>query len=363
MSGLWIPTSQRQLMQAQSNLLARFVKTPYQSSIITVPFDGKGLLHKPQSVEINYVDNAPERTDGHTLIIAHGWGSGLGFYFANLDLLAQQFDRVIAFDWLGFGGSSRPSCRNAPKLRRSGLCLTDTAFSAPVEAIDFFIKPFEQFVDALALDRPFTLLGHSLGGYLCARYGVKHPDKLKRLMLASPAGFPPRPPEQYVIPKDQLPFGLKLIDSMWHRNFTPGQIIRALGRLGPRLTHSILNGRFGKRWGNAESKLIAEYLYHISAATGSGEYAMNSLLEPVMSQLGSTVYAREPFAPLLPKMGDVPVDIAYGDRDWLFSEIPVKLAAQSSQKQGVKLNLTMIPQAGHHLYLDNTPAFHRWIQA
>ena len=45
----------------------------------------------------------------HTLLLMHGFGSGLGFFFSNYDYFANSFDRVIAVDWLGMGGSSRES--------------------------------------------------------------------------------------------------------------------------------------------------------------------------------------------------------------------------------------------------------------
>lgn len=48
------------------------------------------------------------KQSGDTLVLAHGLGSGLGFWFDNYDFLAKHFKRVISVDWLGFGGSSRP---------------------------------------------------------------------------------------------------------------------------------------------------------------------------------------------------------------------------------------------------------------
>ena len=45
----------------------------------------------------------------------------------------------------------------------------------------------------------FVLAGHSLGGYLAAKYAVKYPDRVKSLVLISPAGIAPLPKkEEYV---------------------------------------------------------------------------------------------------------------------------------------------------------------------
>ena len=100
---LWIPTSNESLLSAQAALLSRFVK--------------KATLHCRQvelsdGNSINCVDTASDTdiatktvANNRTLVLAHGLGSGLGFWFDNFDALAQQYDRVVAFDWLGFGAS------------------------------------------------------------------------------------------------------------------------------------------------------------------------------------------------------------------------------------------------------------------
>ncbi len=56
---------------------------------------------------------------------------------ANYDKFSTQFDKVIAVDWLGMGGSSRPS--SAPRI---------PYFSEfnPSEPVDFFIDSFEVFI-------------------------------------------------------------------------------------------------------------------------------------------------------------------------------------------------------------------------
>jgi pimeloyl-ACP methyl ester carboxylesterase len=50
--------------------------------------------------------------DSDTIILAHGFDSGLGFFYQNVDALLRHpsVGRVVLVDWLGRGGSERPQC-------------------------------------------------------------------------------------------------------------------------------------------------------------------------------------------------------------------------------------------------------------
>jgi pimeloyl-ACP methyl ester carboxylesterase len=45
---------------------------------------------------------------------------------------------------------------------------------------------FEAWLDGLALETPFVMAGHSLGGNLCLRYARRHPERLAGLILFDP---------------------------------------------------------------------------------------------------------------------------------------------------------------------------------
>ena len=175
------------------------------------------------------------------------------------------------------------------------LCRSRFETEANDAAAAFFVDSLEEWAVQLGLDR-FTLVGHSLGGYLSARYAMAHPSRIEGLVLASPAGLTTAPTETAAktpterTPTSAVPWQLRLLDTAWSANVTPGQIFRAwsyLRRGGPPVVEGILRRRFGDRWPAHETALIANYLYHITAQPGSGEFAMNSLLVPIFPRAGS----------------------------------------------------------------------------
>ena len=124
------------------------------------------------------------------LVLTHGFGSGIGFFYPNFTQLATIYDCVIAFDWLGMGSSCRTPARGTPiKGWLNSQAMT------PTKASDFFVDSLEEFRQELGLDS-FVLAGHSLGGYLAGRYAYKYPLSIKGLVLISPAGIPPLPPAE-----------------------------------------------------------------------------------------------------------------------------------------------------------------------
>lgn len=69
---------------------------------------------KARKIPADHVDvkhNEIANDGSTTLILMHGFGLGLGFFFANFDALANfqksPFDRIVAIDWPGMGHSSR----------------------------------------------------------------------------------------------------------------------------------------------------------------------------------------------------------------------------------------------------------------
>lgn len=113
------------------------------------------------------------------IVICHGYGAGLGFFYRNYHSLSQIPNaKIYAIDWLGMGGSSRPDF----KFKHS----SKTPVNDVVEqAEEFFISALEELREVQKIDK-MILIGHSLGGYLSAVYALKHPERVEKLILASP---------------------------------------------------------------------------------------------------------------------------------------------------------------------------------
>lgn len=104
---------------------------------------------------------------GPVLVLLHGIGSASGSWLRQLAGL-QQGHTVLAWEAPGYGGS-------------------DPLPMAEPQAQDYGRRVW-QWLDALGLDAaPLTLVGHSLGALMGAAAAGQRPERVKRLVLLSPA--------------------------------------------------------------------------------------------------------------------------------------------------------------------------------
>lgn len=98
-------------------------------------------------------------------MLLHGIASSAAT-FENLLPLIRSSHRCIAIDLLGFGESPAPP---------------DAEYT-----ISQHVASIRRTIKALKLREPFTLVGHSLGGLLSARYAATFPKDIAHLVLVSP---------------------------------------------------------------------------------------------------------------------------------------------------------------------------------
>lgn len=176
-----------------------------------------------------------------TLVLAHGYGAALGFFFKNYYALSTVPGyRTIAFDWLGMGNSSRPAF---PSKRGS-----KEVDDRPERAETFFVESLEAWRKAMKLDS-FILAGHSLGGYLSVCYALKYPERVEKLILISPVGIPEPPNTTTTADGRVVTVGGGSAPGwaarLWELNVTPFSLIRTLGPWGKGLVERYTYGRLG----------------------------------------------------------------------------------------------------------------------
>lgn len=120
---------------------------------------------------------------GEPLVFFHGAGTTTGFDFALK--WAERYRVIIPFH-PGFDGSD-----DYPNLT----------------SVHDYVMHYLGFLDALGLAR-INLVGFSLGGFVAAKFAMQHSDRLRRLVLAAPAGMrhPEHPTRDVLaIPPEKLP--------------------------------------------------------------------------------------------------------------------------------------------------------------
>ena len=126
------------------------------------------------SFSLQYVDVRGVRTRclsaGHAdrppLIFLHGSGGHLEAYQRNILAHAEHF-RVFAIDMLGHGFTDKP----------------DHDYE-----IDHYVDHLSAFCDTFGLGK-VLLSGESLGGWVAARFAIRYPDRVVKLVLNTSGGL------------------------------------------------------------------------------------------------------------------------------------------------------------------------------
>ncbi len=106
-----------------------------------------------------------ETGSGHTVVFLHGAASSWLSFKSQYQILASKY-RLVAPNLRGHGGTPWQE----------------------TEKIDEFYDDICAWFKEMDFVEPVILVGHSLGGYLSARYAADYPDKVARLVLISTCG-------------------------------------------------------------------------------------------------------------------------------------------------------------------------------
>lgn len=103
--------------------------------------------------------------EGTPVVFLHGSWNESSQWVSIMEMLSQDF-HCFAPDLFGFGESEHPTIHHS---------------------IDLHVECLAEFLHALKLERVY-LVGHSLGGWIAASYGLKYSEKIHGLVLLAPEG-------------------------------------------------------------------------------------------------------------------------------------------------------------------------------
>jgi pimeloyl-ACP methyl ester carboxylesterase len=122
-----------------------------------------------QTLSMAYMDVAPaSRPNGRTAVLLHGKNFCAATWERTIAELAQAGYRVLALDQIGFCKSSKPA---------------GYQFS-----LDQLAANTKGLLESLGIAKT-TVIGHSMGGMLAARYALSYPDSVEQLVMVDPLGL------------------------------------------------------------------------------------------------------------------------------------------------------------------------------
>jgi len=104
------------------------------------------------------------------VILIHGFSVPYFIYDPTFEFLSQSGFRVLRYDLFGRGYSDRPHARYN---------------------LDLFVKQLADLLDALRFTSPVNLIGLSMGGPIASAFTIRHPERVRKLVLIDPIGAKP----------------------------------------------------------------------------------------------------------------------------------------------------------------------------
>ena len=132
------------------------------------PVEFLRLESQRDSLEMAYMDIAPQTPNGRTVLLLHGKNFNGYYWESTARMLWMAGYRVLIPDQIGFGKSSKP--------RRYQFSFQQLALNT------------RTLLDRLSI-RTVSVVGHSMGGMLAVRFALMFPDRVEKLALVNPIGL------------------------------------------------------------------------------------------------------------------------------------------------------------------------------
>lgn len=292
----WTFSSREKLTDLENRFFKSVTDLPFKQSI----YGGLG------TVTIN--ENDSEKP---VLVLVHGYAICNAMWALVVDRLSPFF-RLYLVEMHGHGRSDR-------------IDFPDEITAEQAESL--MANYLERWRKEIGLEEKFLLAGHSLGAMVSWRYAAEYSDRLKHLVMISPAGIPTPPPgtEERL---SNAPFYFRFIFKKWREGTSLMDVIRSFGPMSRPLVGWIIRKRMS--WYPETSAahkldvdLLVDLLHQSWCLPRSGEVAMNAMLDP-------GAFAKRPILERVEK-GELPplvvppsvkISFIYGhpDMDWMKSK-------------------------------------------
>lgn len=126
------------------------------------------LHNQLQELQMAYMDVKPSNYNGKNVILLHGKNFNGAYWGTTIAALSTAGFRVIVPDQIGFGKSTKPK-----------------TFQYTFQQLALNTKTL---LDSLGINK-ITVLGHSMGGMIAARFALMYQDLTEKLVLEDPLGL------------------------------------------------------------------------------------------------------------------------------------------------------------------------------
>ena len=126
------------------------------------------LHNQLQELQMAYMDVKPANYNGKNVMLLHGKNFSGAYWGTTISALSKAGFRVIVPDQVGFGKSTKSK-----------------AFQYTFQQLALNTKTL---LDSLGINK-ITVLGHSMGGMIAARFALMYPETIEKLVLEDPLGL------------------------------------------------------------------------------------------------------------------------------------------------------------------------------
>ena len=269
------------------------------------PFKGNYL--NLDGIRYHYLDEG----DGSPVVMIHG-NPSWSFYYRNLVLALRDRYRCIVPDHIGCGLSDKPDDKQY-----------DYTLSSRVDDL-------EKLLDHLEIGQKITMVVHDWGGMIGMAYAVRHPDRIKRLVVLNTGAFH--------LPKSKpFPLALRIcrdtpIGTILVRGFNAFSVGASYIGCKRNPMSSELRALYRSPYNSWQNRIATlRFVQDIPLSPGDRSY---DLVSSIAAGIG--------------QFRNIPILICWGDLDFVFD----RHFLAEWQKQFPHAEIHQFPDCGHYILED-----------